>query len=163
MYASKHCDSYDVQCSCTTFTIRKNDIINSDTVTATSCFHIQLIKEILNGDESNQNSFIIITKLYEARFSSNEEVLTLPSKNRVDRFSVVADGSAEFVTKIPETDKNLAKYNASICKILEGSTRNIKCFCKGNRLCSYLKEFKVFYNLHLRQAVKTKKMAVMME
>ena len=63
----------------------------------------------MNGDESNQNSFIIITKLYEARFSSNEEVLTLPSKNRVDRFSVVADGSAEFVTKIPETKQKFSK------------------------------------------------------
>ena len=35
--------------------------------------------------------------------------------------------------------------------MLESSTRNIKYLCKGNRLCPQLEEFKVFYNLYLRQ------------
>ena len=52
----------------------------------------------MNGNQSNKNSFISIAKLQEARLSSNEKILKQPSINGVDRFSVVANGSAEFVT-----------------------------------------------------------------
>ena len=52
----------------------------------------------MNGNQSNKNSFISIAKSQEARLSSNEKILKQPSINGVDRFSVVANGSAEFVT-----------------------------------------------------------------
>ena len=99
----------------------------------------------MNDNENNENSFISDTKLQEARLSSSEKVLKLPSKNGVDRFSVVADGSAEFVTifNVPKTAKNITKCHLSVCKMLESSTRNIKYLCKGNRLCPHLEEFKM--------------------
>ena len=39
----------------------------------------------------------------------------------------------------------------SICKMLDGFSRNIKYLFKGNQLCPHGEEFKVFYNLYLRQ------------
>ena len=137
------------------FAISTNININGDTVSKTSCCHSRLTKAILNGNESNENWFISITKLQKARLLSSEKVLKLPSKNGMDRFSVVTDGSAEFVTifNVPETAKNIIKCHSSVCNMLEGSTRNIKYLCKGNRLCPHLQECKVFYNLYLRQAI----------
>ena len=81
----------------------------------------------MNGIESNANSFISIAKLRETRLSSNEKVLKLPSKNGADRFSVVADGSAEFVTifNVAKTAKNIIKCHSSVWKMLGGSSRNI--------------------------------------
>ena len=109
----------------------------------------------MNGNESNENSFISITKVQEARLSSNEKILKLSSKNGVDRFSVIADGSAEFVTifNVAKTAKNIMKCHSSACKVLKGSSRNIKYLCKGNRICPHLEEFKIFYNLYLRKAM----------
>ena len=138
-----------------TFAVGTNININGDVASTTSCCHNRLIKEILNGNESNENSFISVAKLQEARLSSNEKVLKLPSKNGVDRFSVVGDGSAEFVTifNVAKTAKNITKCHSSVCKMLKGSSRNIKYLCEGNRLCPHLEEFKVFYNLYLRQTM----------
>ena len=109
----------------------------------------------MNGSESNKDSFISIAKLQEARLSSNEKVLKLPSRNGVDRFSMAADGSAEFVTicNVAKTAKNIIKYHSSVCNMLEGSSRSIKYLCKVNQLWPHLEEFKVFYNLYLRQTM----------
>ena len=73
----------------------------------------------------------------------------------MDRFLVVADGSAEFVTisNVAKTTKNIIKCHLSVCKMLKGSSRNIKYLCKGNQPCPHLEEFKVFYNLYLRQTI----------
>ena len=134
MYASKYHGSYDVQCSCSTFAITTIISINADTVSTTSWCHSRLIRAILNGNENNENSFINDTKLQEARLSSDSKVLKLSSKNEVDRFSIVADGSAEFVTifNVPKTAKNIIKCHSTVCKMLESFTRNIKFRFKGN-------------------------------
>ena len=49
--------------------------------------------------------------------------------------------------------KNIIKCHLSVCKMLKGSSRNIKYLCKGNQPCPHLEEFKVFYNLYLRQTI----------
>ena len=68
---------------------------------------------------------------------------------------MAADGSAEFVTicNVAKTAKNIIKYHSSVCNMLEGSSRSIKYLCKVNQLWPHLEEFKVFYNLYLRQTM----------
>ena len=146
MYAAKYHDSYDVQCSCSTFAISTNISVNGDTVSTISCCHSRLIKEILNGNENNENSFISDAKLQEARLSFNEKVLKLPSENEVDRFSIVADGSAESVTifNVPKTAKNIIKCHSSVCKMLKSSTRNIKYLCKEINFAHIYKNSRYF-------------------
>ena len=53
-FAPKYHDSYNVQCSCLKFAIGTYININGDIVSTTSCYHSQLIKEILHGNETNE-------------------------------------------------------------------------------------------------------------
>ena len=96
--------------------------------------------------------------------SSNEKVLKLPSENEVDRFSIVADGSAESVTifNVPKTAKNIIKCHSSVCKMLKSSTRNIKYLCKEINFAHIYKNSRYFV-IYIWDRQCTKKMTVMMK
>ena len=120
------------------------------------CCHSRLLKEIIS-DTDNVNLFINQQKIAAAKLHTNDKCMKLSSKNNVDRFSVVADETAEFVTicNVAQTNRNVIKCHSFICKMLEGSTRSVKYLYKGNKLCPHLEEFKGFYNAYLRNTLES--------
>ena len=60
-------------------------------------------------------------------------VIKLQSNNNVERFSVISNGSAEFVTifNIKKTTRRIAKCHSSVCAVNEVNSRNVSTLATG--------------------------------
>ena len=135
-----------VHCTCKTFSTKlpPKDDTNEPTFT---CCHSRLLKDAVTSP--TKPCFINLEKLESAKLFSTSPVVKLPSKAGVDRFSVSVrdDDDTKFVTlfNVSRTSKTIVKCHSSICKISEGSCRNVKLLSRSDMLCPHLLEFRKFY------------------
>ena len=104
------------------------------------------MKEIVKGFESTRMpSYINKFKIGKCQELAIREVLVLPSKSGVDRFSIKQP--AEFVTlfHISRTSRTIDKCHSSECKISEGSCRSVNTLHNAESLCPHLIKFRAFY------------------
>lgn len=125
------------------------------------CSHSRLTKDIFSllqsqsdGSPLSDNKQAILSAMKR----HTEPVIQLSSKSGVDRFSIVADGSSEFVTlfNVAKTNRNIVSCHSSVCKIAEGSTRSVKTLDKSEVLCGHLVVFREFYHQHIHQNLSDK-------
>ena len=97
---------------------------------------------------------INMVKVTEGLATASIPILKLPSKAGVDRFSVNADSSTEFVTlyNVNKTSRTVVSCHSSICKIAQGSTRRIKHLESSEILCDHLSVFRDFYLEQVRNS-----------
>ena len=129
-----------VECSCATFA---TGVFGQG---QSSCYHSRLLKEIVKGFESTRMpSYINKFKIGKCQELAIREVLVLPSKSGVDRFSIKQP--AEFVTlfHISRTSRTIDKCHSSECKISEGSCRSVNTLHNAESLCPHLIKFRAFY------------------
>lgn len=133
-----------VTCSCVTFSI-----FNS--TNSPVCCHSRLLESLIDEQQLSPSKYINKSKVEYAKTRSNEDVIQLPSKAGVDRFSVKSEMGVEFVTlfNLPKTQRTIIKCHSSTCKMSEGSCRNIRSINSGKHLCAHLKKFRVFYLQHV--------------
>ena len=75
------------------------------------------------------------SKIEECKQHTTKDVLPLPSKAGVDRFSIKVKNSADIVTlfNISGTSRSIAKCNYTDCKIDEGNCRNVDTLHKAKK------------------------------
>ena len=131
-----------VECSCATFA---TGVFGQG---QSSCCHSRLL-EIVKGFESTRMpSFINKFKIRKCQELATREVLVLPSKSGVDRFSIKLEKSAEFAATlfhISRTSRAIVKCHSSECKISEGSCRIGNTLHNVESLCPHLIKFRAFY------------------
>ena len=99
---------------------------------------------------------IDMVKVTDGLTAANIQILKLPSKAGVDRFSVNADTSTEFVTlyNVNRTSRTVVSCHSSICKINQGSSRQIKHLESAEILCDHLSVFRDFYLDQVRNSAE---------
>ena len=92
-------------------------------------------------------SYINKFKIQECQELTTSEVVVLPSKSVVQRFSIKLEESAQYVTlfHISRTSRTIVKCHTSECKISEGSCRSVNTLHKSESLCPHLIKFRAFY------------------
>ena len=91
-------------------------------------------------------SYINKFKIWKCQELSTSEILVLPSKSGVDRFSIKLEDSAEFVTlfHISRTSRTILKCHSSECKISEGSCKSVNTLHNTESLYPHLIKFRAF-------------------
>ena len=123
-----------------------------------TCCHCRLLKEIfpvLCNKETVVSPFINVAKLLNGITFADSPVLELNSKVGCQRYSVVAGSSVEFVTvfSVAKSSRKIVQCHASLCKIREGSSRNVQTLVTSQTLCPHLAVFKIYYLSHNSDAV----------
>ena len=139
-------------CSCQSFSID----LSKEGITNSMCCHTRLTEGILDLLKSQGDTLPLSRHkkvILSAMKLHNQPVIQLSSKSGVDRFSIVADGSSEFVTlfNVSKTNRNIVSCHSSVCRIAEGSTRQVKTLGKSEVLCAHLVVFREFYHQHIQQ------------
>ena len=92
-------------------------------------------------------SYINKFEIWKCQELATREVLILPPKSGVDRFSIILEESAEVVTlfHISRTSRTIVKCHCSGCKISEDSCRSVNTLHNAESLCLDLIKFQAFY------------------
>jgi len=119
-----------------------------------TCLHVRLMKEMFNAMSGVSESNINTQKIKRGQLYVEQDVIQLPSKSSVDRFSVALEMSCEFVTlfNVAHSNKNVVKCHSSLCRINKGSTRNVDSLHKTLNLCPHLLKFRSFYLTQVRMS-----------
>lgn len=131
-------------CSCETYSTALPPSFGSNQ-NLDACCHCRLLKELTTGVVTS--SSINHKKVHDGKLMVSQPVIQLASKSGVDRFSVVADENVSFLTlfNVSRTSKTIVKCHSSICKMREGSQRNIKLLSQAKYLCPHITEFRKCY------------------
>nr|XP_047137215.1 uncharacterized protein LOC105847614 isoform X3 [Hydra vulgaris] len=137
-------------CSCKTFStviyFQSDDMSNVN-----NCCHCRLLHQLLqmldNPDFVPEISLINRKKLVESLLCLASNVFKLASKSGVERYSVVSD-SCTFITvfELSKSLRKVVKCHDSLCRISEGSTRQVNNLDNGF-VCSHLKVFREYFYL----------------
>ncbi|XP_057316804.1 uncharacterized protein LOC130657823 [Hydractinia symbiolongicarpus] len=117
-----------------------------------TCCHCRLMKELMifvDFDGLNESAIIPehINKqiVLEALECTNDQVISLPAKTGVKRFSIVAD-QVEFVTvcNVDKTHKQIATCHSTQCRLSKNQStkRNVRNLTDCSSLCQHLKLLK---------------------
>ena len=136
-YCQVTVDGNFISCSCQVFSISGNR----------SCCHARLMEDIMKDQKGESIPYLNKEKIQLGIEMANKPVVQLASKSGVDRFCVNSESSSEFVTlfNISKSSRNIVSCHSSICKIAEGSTRNVRHLQKSEILCDHLIAFRDFY------------------
>ena len=139
-----HSGSYNFACECGTFSTS----LSNERV----CCHTRLMKHLIRytGFENqqaqgDQPNFLNLPIVETGIMSSSASIITLPSKSGVDRYSVVANGTCEFVTVFGSAcGKRIARCSSGICRSRIANTRNVQSIDSG---CQHLQLLKPYIAL----------------
>ena len=100
-----------ISCSCETFNITTGC---EDSTTISNCSHARLIKDITLSD----NQFINRKKVNDGKLRASENVVSLPSKTGIKRYSIVgSDSSVSFVTIYETQGRPMVHCNTGRCQL----------------------------------------------
>ena len=138
-----HSGEYHFACECGTF--------STSLATERVCCHTRLMKHLIGytGFDYQQTqdhlNFINRPIIETGITSSSAAIITLPSKSGVDRYSVVANGTCEFVTVFSSAcGKRIARCSSGICRSRIANTRNVISIDSG---CQHLQLLKPYIAL----------------
>lgn len=139
-YCQVTVDGSFISCSCQVFSV---SVMSGSKI----CCHSRLMKDIRSYQQENLLPYLNKEKIENGMKMVKEPIVKLASKSGVDRFCVNSESSSEFVTlfNISKTSRNIVSCHSSICRIAEGSTRDVKNLTKSEVLCEHLLIFRDFY------------------
>ena len=122
--------------------------------TGTNCCHVRLLKILLPftqypyGTEPSNSPLINLEKVSVGISCRSATVLSLPSKDGVERFSVVAQDSIETVTifSVLKSAKRIVKCHSSTCKMQQLGTRSVQSL-NLKPVCPHLMVLKPYISL----------------